>query len=332
VAVGAEDEDAAARLLQGVVSEELLTAYRRLLAQDGCPSTDAADVLGGQETVDALTEAGMAYVMPSGLATSPRLVATAPELALQGALAALTRKLVTVHQRLLDGQRRMTDAHPFPGVVQAEADWLVRVLTDRIEVGDTSRSLLSTARRDWLTLENFAMERPLEELAGMPPLPVLGGEVRCRTIYQASCVEHAVGNKIVQMNAEAGEEARVVPKIGMKMKLVDASVALLPLTPTGLPCALLVRSPIIVGALREYFELLWERAVPLGAEEPEMPLTPVQRDILTLLADGLTDASIARRLGSNKTRVERHVTIIRSHLGTATRVATGAAAARRGWI
>ncbi|MEU8802432.1 LuxR C-terminal-related transcriptional regulator [Spirillospora sp. NPDC048819] len=327
-----EAEQTATRLLEGIVADELLGPYIRLMASDGCPPSEAADMLGGPQIVEALKETGLAYVMPLGMAVSPRLVATAPDLALQETLAALSRKLVADQQRLLDGQRRMVEMHPFPGVMEGQADQLVRILTDRTEITDTSRSLLGTARRHWLTLENFAMERPLEELAGMPPLPTFEGDVVSRTIYQASCAEHPVGIKIIQMHTGAGEEARILPEIGMKMKLADEAVALVPLTPTGLPGALLIKSPVIVAALREYFELLWQRAVPLGEAEPEMPLKPVQMSILRMLAQGMSDDGISRRIGQKTSSVRRHVSAIGKHLGTTSRTAMGAAAARRGWI
>jgi hypothetical protein len=51
----------------------------------------------------------------------------------------------------------------------------------------------------------------------------------------------------------------------MKMKLADHTTAMLPLTPAGTAGALVVRAPVIIAALREYFELLWERATPLKA-------------------------------------------------------------------
>ncbi|MFD0692454.1 LuxR C-terminal-related transcriptional regulator [Actinomadura fibrosa] len=330
--MSAEVEQAATRLLQGIVADELLVPYIQLLASAGCPASEAADVLGGPGIVEALKETGLAYVMPLGVAVAPRLVATAPDLALQGALAALSRKLVADQQRLLDGQRRMVEMHPFPGVMEGQADQMVRILTDRTEITDTSRSLLGTARRHWLTLENFAMERPLEELAGMPPLPTFEGDVASRTIYQASCTEHPVGIKIIEMHTGAGEQARVLPRIGMKMKLADEAVALLPLTPTGLSGALLIKSPVIVAGLREYFELLWQRAVPLGGGEAEMPLKPVQMQILRLLAQGMTDEGISRRIGRKPGSVGRHIGQISRHLGTTSRIAMGAAAARRGWL
>lgn len=319
-------------MLKGIVDDEVLTAYRELLVRGGCLNSEAADVLGGPRMVATLTEAGMAYVEPAGLALEPRFVAIQPELALQSSIAALSRKLVAQQERLLDGHRRMAEAHPFPGALEASKDRLVSVLTDRAEISDVSRALLSTARHHWLTLENFVMERPLEELVAMPPLPVFEGEVRCRCIYQASCADTPVGARIIEIHTQAGEEARMVPRIGMKMKLADEAVALLPLMPTGVSGALLVRSPLIVGALRQYFELLWERAIPIGAAEPELPLTAVQRTILQLLAQDMTDERIARRLGLNVSSVRRHARAIREQLGAPNRVAAGAAAVRRGWV
>ncbi|MFI0350947.1 LuxR C-terminal-related transcriptional regulator [Actinomadura sp. 9N407] len=330
--VGTEAGETATRLLKGIVDDDVLASYKELLVRGGCPNGEAADLLGGPQMVATLTEAGMAYVEPAGLAGRPRFVAIQPELALQSSLAALSRRLVTRQQRLVDGYRRMAEAHPFPGALEAGRDQLVTILTKRAEISDVSRALLSTARQHWLTLENFVMERPLEELVAMPPLPVFEGEVRCRCIYQASCSDTPIGAQIMKIHTEAGEEARTVPRIGMKMKLADETVALLPLMPTGVSGALLVRSPLIVGALRQYFELLWERAVPIGAAEAEPPLSTTQRTILKLLAQDMTDERIARQLGKNVTSVRRHVSEIRKELGAVSRFAAGAAAARRGWL
>jgi len=76
----------------------------------------------------------------------------------------------------------------------------------------------------------------------------------------------------------------------MKMKLADHTTAMLPLTPTGTAGALLVRAPVIIGALREYFEMLWERATPLTPKRPAPVtdrLTPAQLTVLRLMAEGL---------------------------------------------
>lgn len=326
-------EQAARRLLEGVVPDDLLASYTRLLAEEGCPQKDASDLLGGSGSVEALTGSGMAHFRPDGPASPPRLVPAPPDLALQGVLAELARRLVVEQERLLTGHRRLTEANWTPmGATGGTIDRLVQIVTDREEVSRLSYSLINAARVDWLTLDNYVLEAPVEESTGFAPLPAFNGEVRCRAIYETKCVEHPIGAKTIEAAVAGGEQARLLPRIGMKMKLADEAVALLPLTPTGMEGALVVRSPVIVGALREYFELLWERAVPFGSASAESPLTSPQRAVLELLAQGVADEVIAKRMKVSVNTVRRHFSAIREELGVEGRFAAGAAAVRRGWI
>ncbi|GAA1892441.1 helix-turn-helix transcriptional regulator [Actinomadura bangladeshensis] len=329
-----EAKEAAERLLKDLVPDELLASYTRLLAQGWCSESDGADLLGGAERVEALIAAGMAHVQSSGPALPPRLAPVPPDLALQGTLAALTRRLVADQERLLAGQRRMAETNPWASpIVDESSDRLVRIITDREEIGNVSRSLITAARHDWMTMDNQSVERPMDELTAVPPPPSFEGHVRCRALYETSCAEHPVGVRTIEIAVEAGEEARLLPRIGMKMKLADEAIAMLPLTPTGMSGALLIRSSVIAAALREYFELLWERAIPFGAANPESPLKPRERQVLSMLAEGLTEASIAKRTGVSVTTVRRDAATIREKLGFYHHhFAAGAAAVRRGWI
>lgn len=330
--VGAEQT--AKRLLKDIVPDELLIAYTQLLAHGGCVQGDAADLLGGAELVEALIDAGMAHVQSSGPALPPRLKPVPPDLALQGTLADLTRRLVADQERLLAGQRRLAETHPWASpAVDETSDRLVRIITDREEIGSVSRALITAARHDWMTMDNQSVERPMDELTAVPPPPSFEGHVRCRALYETSCAEHPVGARTIEIAVEAGEEARLLPRIGMKMKLADEAIALLPLTPTGMSGALLLRSSVIVAALREYFELQWERAIPFGASSPESPLSPLQRQILSMLVEGLPESGIAKRAGVSVSTVRRHSAAIREKLGFSHHhFAAGAAAVRRGWI
>ena len=132
-----------------------------------------------------------------------------------------------------------------------------------------------------------------------------------------------------------GNRRACFPQVPMKMKLADHTTAMLPLTPTGTAGALVVRAPVIIAALREYFEMLWERATPLRPQRPAVPgdrLTPTQQAVLELMAEGLQDDAIARRAGISTTTVRRHIAAIMNRLGVSSRFAAGAAAQRRGWI
>jgi DNA-binding NarL/FixJ family response regulator len=121
----------------------------------------------------------------------------------------------------------------------------------------------------------------------------------------------------------------------MKMKLADTNIAMLPLTPNGTAAALVIRAPVILTALREYFELLWERATPLKPDRQPPPgdrLPTGQQKILELMAQGHNDDAIARRLDISVVTVRRQITAIMRRLGVSSRFAAGAAAQRRGWI
>jgi DNA-binding NarL/FixJ family response regulator len=123
----------------------------------------------------------------------------------------------------------------------------------------------------------------------------------------------------------------------MKMKLADSATALVPLIVTGTAGALVVRAPVILAALREYFELLGERAVPVTTPGQQAAaasggLTETEQQILELMAEGLQDAAIARRTAISVVSVRRHIAAVLAKLGVTSRFAADAAAQRRGWI
>ncbi len=94
---------------------------------------------------------------------------------------------------------------------------------------------------------------------------------------------------------------------------------------------LVVRTPVLVLAMREMFELLWSRAVPVPpadgegvADEPAL--------ILALLAAGAKDEAIARHLRLSLRTVRRRVAALMDQLGASTRFQAGIEAARRGLV
>jgi DNA-binding CsgD family transcriptional regulator len=319
------------------VPTEVIEAYDRLLARDGCAKDQAGSLVGDPGLVDALTGLGMAHIQPHTPADPAWLRPASPDLALQGVLAGHQNRLARDQELLLDGQRRLAGAQAEFGTGMSGRfpEHLVSVVSDRAEISELSASLVNTARKDWMTLENLDTEMPLTEDFAQPPLPAFGGRVRCRSIYDAAAMEDPVARRVIRTCAEAGEQARLLPEVPMKMKLADQTTAMLPLTPTGAAGALVVRAPVIIAALREYFEMLWERSTPLHAQHPAASAdrpTPAQQAVLELMAAGLTDAKIARQTGMSTTTVRRHMTAIMNRLGVTSRFAAGAAAQRKGWI
>ncbi len=324
-------------LFDGLVPAEVIEAYDRLLATDGCAKDQAEALVGGAGLVRALTERGMAHIQPHTPADPAWLRPASPDLALQGVLAGHQHRLARDQELLLEGSRRLADAQARfgPGVNGRLPEHLVSVVSDPAQISELSASLVNSARRDWMTLENLRTEMPLTEDFAQPPLPASGGMVRCRSIYDAAAMDDPVARRIIRGCAEAGEQARLLPAVPMKMKLADHTTAMLPLTPAGTAGALVIRAPVIIAALREYFEMLWQRATPLGSQRPAAPpdrLTRAQQTVLELMAEGLHDDAIARRAGISTTTVRRHIAAIMDRLDVTSRFAAGAAAQRRGWI
>jgi DNA-binding NarL/FixJ family response regulator len=89
---------------------------------------------------------------------------------------------------------------------------------------------------------------------------------------------------------------------------------------------LLIRAPVIIATLREYFELLWERSTPLASQlgaHHGARITPAQHTVLGLLAEGVHADAIAGRVGISTTTVRRHIAGIMDRLNVTSRFAFG---------
>jgi DNA-binding CsgD family transcriptional regulator len=208
----------------------------------------------------------------------------------------------------------------------------VEVLTDPAEIGALSVELCMSAQRDVANLETAHFREPPDpRSAKVPPPEAVARGVRFRNIYARPVLDLPGSDEMVRRCIEGGWELRVLPELPMKMVLVDDRAALLPLDPTGVQGAALVRSPVIVAALRMFFELLWGRATGLG-QGADPRLTPVQSTVLRLMAGGLTDAAIGRQLGVSERTVRRHISAILDRLNVGNRITAAAVAVREGWI
>jgi DNA-binding CsgD family transcriptional regulator len=123
----------------------------------------------------------------------------------------------------------------------------------------------------------------------------------------------------------AGGCARGAAELTGYLLVVDRAAAILPIDladPSG--PALLVQTPTVVDALVANFEGRWRGArVERPRPAPGVCLTVAQRRILAEMAAGLTDESIARRLGICSRTVRRHVTGMMDAFGARSRLELG---------
>lgn len=309
--------------LTAVLSGEAASLYERLVTTGGLSLNEELS----EEVVRDLVDKGFARRRHVG---TPMLVPIEPARAIDNALLVLQRDLVERHQMLIQLRDEM---HALQGAYlsgEAPAE-LVRVLTDRGQISALSVELALSARRDVMSIETeHHVTPPDPRSARVPPAEVLERGVSFRNIYSRAALEVPGAEEMVRLSMAGGWDCRVYPSLPMKMVLVDDRAALLPLDPTGMSGAVLMHAPVIVAAMRSYFELVWGRATPLGTRVSK--LTPDQDQVLRLVITGMTDVAIARHLGVSERTVRRHVGVLLERLQADNRVALAAVAVREGWV
>jgi predicted transcriptional regulator len=166
--------------------------------------------------------------------------------------------------------------------------------------------------------------------------------IKYRCIYARPLLDEPGVLDIVRRDIRAGEQARVIDKVPLKMGIVDRRVGLLPLL-TGMSGTatswLLVHRCSLLDALIALFETMWLSALPLDgvvespAEPPTERATPGEdTKVLTLLLAGMTDEAVARQLGIGKRTVLRRVRQLMDRGGVSTRIQLGWQASQLGWV
>ncbi|MEU8802429.1 helix-turn-helix transcriptional regulator [Spirillospora sp. NPDC048819] len=327
-------EEKAVRLLSGVVEADLLHLYLRLLATGGSPADEATGFLGGADEVNSLVRAGMAQIHEPEADQPSRLMPVPMDVVLQHTLVGLAQEALADYERLLGGYQRICDLSATIGpAADPSVGQLAQLITDSDEVSRLTSTLMGSVQREWLTLSNHAPTEPVGRIgSAVAPSPVERGD-RCRAIYDADFLPEAATPDKLEVLAETGIQVRILPRIRMSLGLADEAIAILPLTSSETTGALLVQSSVIVGALREYFELLWEKAIPFGGTgRNSTGLPDIHIKILRLLVQGLSDEAISERVDLSLTTVRRHIKTLRENLGIKTRFQLGVVAVQQGLV
>ncbi|MEV0991543.1 LuxR C-terminal-related transcriptional regulator [Streptomyces sp. NPDC049949] len=160
-------------------------------------------------------------------------------------------------------------------------------------------------------------------------LALLERGVRMRSLYQHATRFDPATRTHAERLIEAGAEIRTLPEVLPQMIVVDGELGFLPSRSGG---ALLIREPDLLGYLLDVFRRDWEYATPFatGPQAAHDISETVKQSILTLLAKGLKDDSIARRLGISLRTCRRHVSELLLGLGAHSRFQAGVIAERQG--
>ncbi|WP_280855139.1 LuxR family transcriptional regulator [Streptomyces sp. SAI-041] len=327
------------------VSDTEESAYRHLMTVSQASAEDVASHTGLSLTeaaaaLDTLAAKGMAShtdTLPRHFRATPPDVALLPRLrqnadALDVARAEVTNLLQTYR----DTMRRR------------DASELIEVITGAEALRQHLRQIQANAQHEMLW---FCKAQYVAMPSGSndSEFEALGRGVHYRVLYEKAFFddEGAVDNVVSGMRA--GEVARAVPHLPLRLAIADRSIAVCPLVPGGPrgnpdePTAALLRDSSLLAALIALFERYWEDAVPLaidasgtvadtdGGGGPD-PLSAFDRRLLALLVVGVTDKAMATQLGLSRRTVQRHIQRLMELAGAGTRMQLAWQAARRGWL
>lgn len=159
--------------------------------------------------------------------------------------------------------------------------------------------------------------------------------VAVREIVQDACRQDPATAAHARWLTESGGQVRTAPTLPHRMIVIDAQTALVPIdTANTRAGALELTNPGIVGTLVALFEQVWETATPLGASAApdRYGLTGREREVLRLLAAGMTDEAVATRLAISDRTVRRIMNDLCERLNAASRFEAGIKAAQAGWL
>ncbi|MBO3744536.1 hypothetical protein J5X84_00555 [Streptosporangiaceae bacterium NEAU-GS5] len=222
------------------------------------------------------------------------------------------------------------------GLLRADPGRVIEIVEGSVAASRTLAELLTGATREVLALD--APPYATEPAGGgtSEEESALARGVRCRAVYSSVVLDLPAKLDEIRRVTAAGEQARVLAELPIKLVVVDGTTALLPLTghEEGMRfTSVLVRHSALTDALVALFETLWEQATPVwGAPQQPAALDLEDQQIIELLAVGMKDEAILRQLGISERTLRRRIAALLSRLGATGRFQAGVQAARRGWI
>ncbi|MEX3105750.1 MULTISPECIES: helix-turn-helix transcriptional regulator [unclassified Streptomyces] len=160
---------------------------------------------------------------------------------------------------------------------------------------------------------------------------MLSRGVRMRAIYHHTSRFNGPSQVYVARASALGAEYRTVHELVNRMIIFDRDrLAFIPLRDDE-NAAVAIREPSIVAFLHRLFEHVWAHAdafSPASSDQLEEVSQELDRTIVQLLAGGLKDETIARRLGMSLRTTRRHIADIMKRLGAESRFQAGVLIAR----
>lgn len=313
----------------------LSPAARRLYAyaveRRAFAAEEAVAALGARAGT-ALTELAAAHLLQRAPGPGPeRWSAVAPRAAAARALAPLALLVRETHDEMDRLRGRLEELVPAYEAGAAHRDpsgsGHLELVTDLGAVRGLIAELAAGAECELLTSQPGGGRPPesLEEAIGRDEALLARG-VRMRTVYQHTARYSRPTAAYVERVTALGAQVRTLGDGLMRMLVFDGRTGLMEV-PDRSGAALVVREPNVVHFMKAAFERSWVAAEPfpvaVGPDAARSLTDELRRTIVRLLAEGLEDKVIARRLGMSERTCQRHIAGIMRAVGAKSRFQAG---------
>ncbi|GAA2128611.1 hypothetical protein [Glycomyces algeriensis] len=300
--------------------------YRLLLSKsDGSVSQLAADAgLAPGRTRDVLMR-----LVDDGFATmvaDSRFRAVGPDTVLGGRIASQLGDVLDEYEAL----RELLEIHragPGPGG-REQGSW--EVVSGPVAIRSRLRQLKAGAEKRLRTFVRPPMVLPVPESALHEDLQARG--VCHRILFDRAVLDIDPYSDYLRHALASGDEVRFAKRLPLKLLIVDDKTTLME-EGGGRPKAIVTSNRSIVELAGALFDQLWSAGIPATTEASSAQrLDEDDAVLLGLLIAGLTDQSIASKLGIGLRTVQRRVRELMDLADVDTRIQLGWHAAKNGWV
>ena len=214
------------------------------------------------DVLDALVARGLASVTPGRPA---RYTAAPPDEALGKLMERRRAELAQLERDVTDTVARLTPAY-HDGRAATDPLNFIEVLREPAAIARRFAELEASVEREILvfTKPTYALD-PAENVEG---LKLLERKIEARSVYERSLYDHPAHVAAIREFVAAGEQARVVDELPLKLVVFDERVAMFELRDpvAGEPelTIMIVEHPALGRLLKLAFERVWEAAAPLA--------------------------------------------------------------------
>jgi DNA-binding CsgD family transcriptional regulator len=284
------------------------------------------------EVFSAVTRLVELHLLRTDGTDGDRLVPMDPEVAATLLITPIERAMYQ-RRELADRLRDRIDAITRPRVDTVDPVGAIDGLTGAAEIRGLFKLAGEVCRDELMVLRpSHSDEELLDDLLD-PCFGVLERDVAVRVVCPHRSRAGFGSRSRARRLIEDGARIRTLSEVPQAAVVFDSTLAVVFSLdgPDGQPTARRVRDHNVVRFLVDLFGQLWEGATPFACDEPGYAdaIDDLQQSIARLMAQGLTDEVVARRLGMSVRTCRRHIAALLANLDAVSRFQAGVQAAGR---